>query len=159
MTNKEAYKLLFDYPYSYDESNNSIYYYPCDDLHGTFNGHDCNCMKRLKIKYLSQNEIDERIDKYLQAQELNNGLYVVSVKMYGHINVSPCESKNAVTPNSPFHWGSDDNYSMYCKKSDIEKTKKQLISLCLAKHDEKIIKATKNKKQFLKMIEQNDIND
>ena len=70
MTNKEAHELLFTLDY-YDEEKDAIYYYPCDDLHGMFSDHSCNCTIEKFHKYRKQDEIDKKIEKYLEAQSYN----------------------------------------------------------------------------------------
>lgn len=152
MNNKEAYILLFGYPYTYDESKDSIYYYPCDDLHGMFSSSGCNCSTQTKREYRSQSDIDKRIATYEQAQKANADLYQVSVTLRGNVSVGKCNNTDERKQNVVYHVGTDTNYTMYCTMDDIEKTKKYLQELCLQKLDSRIEIAENEKKMFLERI-------
>ena len=153
MNNKEAHESLFDYSFLYDKVTDQIYHFPCDDLHGTFNGSRCNCRTNIRKTYLKQTEIDLRIENYFHAQKLNEGVFRVSVKMSGYTEVYPCKSNEVIRQNTLYHRGDDRDFTMYCKEGDVEETKKHLIELCRAKHDKLIKEKIGDKECFESEIE------
>lgn len=159
MNNKESYTRLFSNGlYYYDELTDSIYYYPCNDLHGMFGGGDCNCTTHSVRKYLSQDYINKRIANYEQSQQANANLYAVTIEMNGYTNVKLCDTIYAIDENTVYHLGSGDNYTKYCTKDNIEKVKKELQKLCIEKFDERIEQAKKAKQYFIKRINKEDNN-
>lgn len=153
MTNKEAYnKIFLSGFYYYDETNSSIYHYPCDDLHGMFSSGDCNCTTRLNREYISQSDIDKRIAQYEQAQQVNANLYAVSMTLRGTIDITPCNRNYEVKQDILYHVGSDSNYTMYCTEDNIENVKQKLQQLYLKKLDGEIEKAENAKQKFLERI-------
>lgn len=157
MTNEEAYDKLFSGGFNYyDESKDSIYNYPCDDLHGMFSSGGCNCSTKINREYISQSDIDKKITDYEKAQQVNADLYQVSVTLRGDVSVNPCNSSDERKQNVLYHVGTDTNYTMYCYAHDIEKTKKYLQELCIGKLHSKIEIAENELLMFLERIVPNE---
>ena len=148
MTNKQVYQEIFSSRlHQYDDAADAIYYYPCDDLHGMFSGHDCNCKTRIERKYLSQEDIDSEIVNYEAIQKANANLYAVSVNLTGNITIARCARKEKVSQDVIYQ--NDRNYTMYCTEDKVDQIKNILQKTCIDRFDDQIKEAETAKQEFV----------